>query len=55
MKYEITEKKITSKSGKELTFIVVNIPVGGELIEIGTILKTEEIEKTIKLQEKFGE
>ena len=53
--YKITEKNITSKNGKDLTFICVNVSVAGELIEIGTILKTEEIVKYERLQEKFGE
>lgn len=54
-KYVITEKEITSKNGKQLTFIVVNITVAGELMEIGTILKTDEITKIENLQKKFGE
>lgn len=54
-KYVITEKEITSKNGKQLTFIVVNITVAGELMEIGTILKTDEIAKIENLQKKFGE
>ena len=53
--YTITEKEITSKNGKQLTFIVVNITVAGELMEIGTILKTDEIVKIENLQKKFGE
>ena len=54
-KYTITEKEITSKNGKQLTFITVNITVAGELMEIGSILKTDEIVKIENLQKKFGE
>lgn len=53
-KYEISEKTVVSKAGKEITFIVINVSVGGELMEIGSILKTESIDKIIALQEKFG-
>lgn len=53
--YTITEEIITSsKSGKEITFIVISVSVGGENLEIGRLLKTEDVEKKLNLQLKFG-